>query len=262
MNTKEISKIALLSAAIVGTPLAVAESTARSTETDTIYKHSETTTQVERESNRTSDTAQAQNQAETNIENNPSNAQAGTHVQILSFDADSVTLKDTAQERLETLARTLDKDTPTNVTVKIQGQSEATSSTDDAQSGRADAVASDRYSSADENLADSSGANQTLGTDEANYRTSDIGTAQRLQQEIQENNRLISQHRAERVKQFLEDRGIDVAVLNVEDPVEAGAASDATSAAQTPATQPDTENMQDVLIVITEEQRREGLSAR
>lgn len=229
MNIKEISQLTLLAAAMVSSPAALAASSSAAN------------------SEKTSTEANADQSLAEQLVSEEDNARAGTHVQILDFDTDSVTLNDRAQDRLDNLAQTLDKSTPTKVVVKIEQRAVAGAQ---ASAGQAD----DTRSSADENLADSSGANQTVGTAQADYNNQDLAADSRLSQEIQENQKLLSKHRAERVRQFLEDRDIQVEQFEVNQPNAQEPVIEQARSAE--------ENVQNVLIVISGDSAREGLTAR
>lgn len=232
MNIREISKITVLAAAIIGAPVVIADDAAKPSGES------------------------ATHQQGSNAPGSESPTHAGTVKQNVTFEVDSVILTDGAQDQLDTLARSLDKDTPAKVIIQVEGQRDLTPANGDTVTQDAAAVTSDGRSSVDDNLADSSGANQTIGTEEADYGPLDADSASRLSQEIRENERLISVHRAERVRQFLEDRGVEVTTLIVETPDQQDQSATANS------DQSENQDVQQVLIVITESGSRENLSAR
>lgn len=271
MNILKISKTTLLAAAIIGSPALLADSAVSRSETSTSYEQSQSTTQVERETSPTNSSAgadghginsttegdvySASREQNADQQEQALGAQAGRHIQMLEFEADSVMLNDNSQEKLDTLAGSLDKDTPAKVTVQVETQGSRFDRTDSAavstnnEAGTADTLASD--------------ANSAAGSDGALDPTREDAAVAQLNQEMQENERLISEHRAERVKQFLEDRGIEVTEVTVESGDQQGVASD-TGATQEDmgAEQASDENVQEVLIVISERGGERGVSAR
>lgn len=268
MNFIKISKTTLLAAAIIGAPAVFANSSVNSSETNTTYETSTSSTQMERTpapgsetgidqqgmNNPSQDDAQMSS-TESAADQQQSAALAGRHVQMLEFDADSVMLSDSAQQQLDALAGSLDKDTPAKITVQMERQSVQPGTSE--QSSVGDTTGQTGTSEA---LAGRADAGQALGSE----TTRDEDSAAQLSQEMQENERLISEHRAERVKQFLEDRGVEVSEVTVE---RDGQGQGLTSGESTPqedmgGEQATDENVQEVLIVISERQAREGISVR
>lgn len=235
MNIREISKTTILAAAIVGAPAAIADNNAKKPLSE----------------------SEAHQQGKAQIsESNQTHSEARKPKQRVAFEVDSVILTDDAQDQLDALAHSLDRGTPAKVTIEVERERGSTHPDEHAAIEDSTAAMSGAQSSVDENLADSSGANQTVGTEEADYGPLELDAESRLNEEIRENERLISVHRAERVRQFLEDRGVEVTELIVETTEQQTPAESAASGQQSD------KDVQEIHIVITESGSRESLTKR
>lgn len=235
MNIREISKTTILAAAIAGAPAAIADNNAKKPLSE----------------------SEAHQQGKAQIsESNQTHSEARKPKQRVAFEVDSVILTDDAQDQLDALAHSLDRGTPAKVTIEVERERGSTHPNEHAAIEDSTAAMSGAQSSVDENLADSSGANQTVGTEEADYGPLELDAESRLNEEIRENERLISVHRAERVRQFLEDRGVEVTELIVETTEQQTPAESAASGQQSD------KDVQEIHIVITESGSRESLTKR
>lgn len=235
MNIREISKTTILAAAIAGAPAAIADNNAKKPLSE----------------------SEAHQQGKAQIsESNQTHSEARKPKQRVAFEVDSVILTDDAQDQLDALAHSLDRGTPAKVTIEVERERGSTHPNEHAAIEDSTAAMSGAQSSVDENLADSSGANQTVGTEEADYGPLELDAESRLNEEIRENERLISVHRAERVRQFLEDRGVEVTELIVETTEQQTPAESASSGQQSD------KDVQEIHIVITESGSRESLTKR
>lgn len=150
-------------------------------------------TNIETQKGSSSFTSKADKQQQVrDVAGNTGNSRSGTHVQIVSFDKDSVILSESAGDRLENLVQMLRKDKPTKVTVKIE------------ESGARVLPEGRAYTE-----------HATANGDNPVSTNNDPTTSERLDQEIKENEKLISRHRAKRVRQFLEDRGVRISDFDI-----------------------------------------------
>lgn len=176
--------------------------------------------------------------------------------ETVQFETNSLALTDESEDKLENLVQNLDKSKPVAVTVEVQ-EPVATSSS----SYREPATSDPAVSSSEPGMKDSSTGyptdpSVTDSTMTPANPSSTMDSSVDPQREARERNtQALSQYRAESVRQFLEEKGLDVVEWNVE-----GSGQKQTISVTEDNGQP-IEDVQQIRIVISGEAGREGLSA-
>lgn len=229
MSMNTISKATLVIATIASAHMVFADSTTPVSPSDpnSVPQQEERNTPIREDQNHTTDNKALSEPLDTG--ENAATDQDAESIVVVSFKENSATLSENSQETLSNVAQELDKKIPTELVVEVSGSVEVES---DGLANR----------NSDPTM-DGSGQEQ----DSSIHPEQPMATNSTPQ---------ITQNRAESVKAFLEDRGVEVVEMSVEPSTE----NSASIQNEMPEQDANSEKVQKIRIVITEETPQDRVS--
>jgi outer membrane protein OmpA-like peptidoglycan-associated protein len=182
------------------------------------------------------------------------------HEGVVHFEPNSVSLTQQAEGQLKQLVEQLDKDKPVSLTLEMRDSGADVNSSSSLSTQRApgNMDSSAGYPADAEGL-----AGRTNSADSATDPAAQPSTnAEALEAEQRERAQLITQYRAENIRVYLQEKGIEVVEVSVEGEAAISNGIQSTEQSSLSTTQGQTaEDVQQVRIVVIGEVRPEGLSA-